>query len=217
MASRPNCRWYTCHVVSTTPVAGRCASTTTGGDRCPARWYTCRLVPVHTCCCSAMRWTGNCKAALCHCRASLSPALNVDASVQWTDSSMLAAWRAGDPTRWPDGCLHRVRYRGDPVQTPGGFHIHENGVAVSFTRPIDPSIATDTKNHFAQCWNYRYSEAYGSPEFSPRHPGTRGHDAWLGSLGTCDGRRPHAVSGNPRPTTREPTSSAYARRLGRRA
>src|SRR5207253_9485928 len=25
-------------------------------------------------------------------------------------------------------------------------------------------------------WNYRYSAAYGSPEFSPRHRGTPGHD-----------------------------------------
>jgi azurin len=55
--------------------------------------------------------------------------------------------------------------------------VHENGVTVTFTQPISESIAAETSNHFAQCWNYRYSEAYGSPEFSPRHYGTRGHDA----------------------------------------
>jgi azurin len=37
-------------------------------------------------------------------------------------------------------------------------------------------VAGQVRNHFAQAWNYRYSSAYGSPEFSPRHPGTPGHD-----------------------------------------
>jgi azurin len=35
---------------------------------------------------------------------------------------------------------------------------------------------TKVSNHFAQCWNYRYSGAYGSPELSPSHPGIPGHD-----------------------------------------
>ncbi|MCA9101686.1 MAG: hypothetical protein KDA63_11075, partial [Planctomycetales bacterium] len=77
-----------------------------------------------------------------------------------------------------DGCFERVRYRGDAVQLPRGFHVYENGVAVSFTEPLDEAIAGDAASHFAQAWNYRYGEAYGSPEFSPRHPGTPGHDAW---------------------------------------
>jgi azurin len=32
-------------------------------------------------------------------------------------------------------------------------------------------------NHFAQCWNYRYSSGYGSPELAPSHPGVVGHEA----------------------------------------
>jgi azurin len=78
-----------------------------------------------------------------------------------------------------DGCFHRVRYTGKPnALFPIDFHVHENGIRVSFTDRIDPSIAGDAKNHFAQAWNYRYSSGYGSPEFSPRHPGTPGHDHW---------------------------------------
>jgi azurin len=42
---------------------------------------------------------------------------------------------------------------------------------------VDRELASRPDNHFAQCWNYRYSAGYGSPEFSPRHPGARGHDA----------------------------------------
>jgi putative heme-binding domain-containing protein len=76
-----------------------------------------------------------------------------------------------------DGSLQRIRYTGDPVQLPCGFHAHENGILVNFTRPVERSLAEKPENHFAQCWNYRYSAGYGSPEFSSRHPGARGHDA----------------------------------------
>ncbi len=75
-----------------------------------------------------------------------------------------------------DGCFQRVRFTGDDVQLPIGFHVHENGVAVTFSTPLDERTARETSSHFAQCWNYRYSPGYGSPEFSTRHQGMRGHD-----------------------------------------
>jgi azurin len=75
-----------------------------------------------------------------------------------------------------DGCFQRVRYTGQPVQIPSGFHVHENGVRISFTRPIDRTVAGEVRSHFAQAWNFRYSSAYGSPEFSPHHFGIPGHD-----------------------------------------
>jgi azurin len=37
-------------------------------------------------------------------------------------------------------------------------------------------VASQAAGHFAQCWNYRYAAAYGSPEFSVAHPGVVGHD-----------------------------------------
>ena len=75
-----------------------------------------------------------------------------------------------------DGCFDRVRYTGDRAQLPIGFHVHENGVMLRFSEPIDPTVAEQTKSQFAQCWNYRYGPAYGSPEFSSRHLRTLGHD-----------------------------------------
>jgi azurin len=75
-----------------------------------------------------------------------------------------------------DGCFQRVRYTGQRVQLPCAFHVHENGIMLSFTEPVDRERAAQPKNHFAQAWNYRYSAAYGSPEFSPRHRGVPGHD-----------------------------------------
>ena len=75
-----------------------------------------------------------------------------------------------------DGCFQRVRYTGGPVQQPLGIHAHRNGVLLRFSAPLDRTVAADAKNQFAQCWNYRYGPSYGSPEFSPSHYGTVGHD-----------------------------------------
>jgi putative heme-binding domain-containing protein len=75
-----------------------------------------------------------------------------------------------------DGSFQRVRYTGQPVHLPAAFHVHQNGVLIRFTEKVDRELAANRENHFAQCWNYRYGPGYGSPEFSPRHPGARGHD-----------------------------------------
>jgi azurin len=87
--------------------------------------------------------------------------------------SGMAGWGTYTPA---DGCFQRVRYTGAPVQLPVASHVHENGVLVTFSRPVDRAVAGDPKSHFAQAWNYRYSAAYGSPELAPRHPGLPGHD-----------------------------------------
>jgi putative heme-binding domain-containing protein len=75
-----------------------------------------------------------------------------------------------------DGCFQRVRYTGDAVQLPCRFHVHRNGVLVEFTQPLDGAFVDQADHHFAQCWNYRFSSGYGSPEFSPSHYGVPGHD-----------------------------------------
>jgi azurin len=49
-------------------------------------------------------------------------------------------------------------------------------VLLRFSAPLDRAVAAAAANHFAQCWNYRYGPGYGSPEFSPSHYGTVGHD-----------------------------------------
>jgi len=75
-----------------------------------------------------------------------------------------------------DGCFQRVRYTGEPVQLPLACHAVENGVLLTFSRPLDRAVAGQAGNHFVQAWNYRYSGGYGSPELSPRHPSMPGHD-----------------------------------------
>jgi len=77
-----------------------------------------------------------------------------------------------------DGSFERVRFRGGPVTLPTSYAAHRNGVRIEFSEPLDPHIAGEPSNHFAQAWNYRFGPGYGSPEFSPSQPGVVGHDAW---------------------------------------
>jgi putative heme-binding domain-containing protein len=75
-----------------------------------------------------------------------------------------------------DGCFQRVRYTGGRLQVPRRFHVHRNGILLEFTEPLRRDFLEKVENHFAQCWNYRYSSGYGSREYSPSHYGTTGHD-----------------------------------------
>ena len=93
------------------------------------------------------------------------------------DGQLYVSGMAGWGTYTPDdGCFQRLRYTGDPVQLPTAYHAHQNGVLLTFSRPLDPTIAGRVDRQFAQSWNYRYSQSYGSSEWSSRHPGTTGHD-----------------------------------------
>lgn len=82
----------------------------------------------------------------------------------------------------PDtGCFQRVRYTGHDVPVPTGFHVHSNGIAVRFSDPVSTfpgGLATilNQSNYLVQAWNYRYSSAYGSAEYSTIHRNVRGHD-----------------------------------------
>jgi azurin len=72
-----------------------------------------------------------------------------------------------------DGCFQRVRFTGGDKPVPVGFEARDNGVLIRFNQPVKDA---DTATSFAQCWNYRYSAAYGSPEYSVKYADTPGHD-----------------------------------------
>lgn len=94
-----------------------------------------------------------------------------------SDKHLYVSGQQGWGSYTPDeGCFQRVRYTGEKFQIATEFHVHENGVRITFAQPVDPEFVSNVTNHFAQCWNYRYSAAYGSPEYSPSHPGVQGHD-----------------------------------------
>ncbi|MCB1202814.1 MAG: heme-binding domain-containing protein, partial [Verrucomicrobiae bacterium] len=73
-----------------------------------------------------------------------------------------------------DGCFQRVRFVGG-MPVPTGFETRENGVLVRFDQPVSESAMLPGET-FAQCWTYKYSGTYGSPEYSLRYPDTPGHD-----------------------------------------
>lgn len=85
----------------------------------------------------------------------------------------LQGWGSYTPR---DGCFQRVRFTGGETPVPAAFETRDNGVLLRFHQPLDAKLAADASEHFAQCWNYRYSAAYGSPEYSVRHADAPGHD-----------------------------------------
>ncbi len=75
-----------------------------------------------------------------------------------------------------DGCFQRVRYTSGKVPVPVAFEACDNGVMLRFDKTLDAAVAGRSASHFAQCWNYHYSAAYGSAEMSVHHADTVGHD-----------------------------------------
>ena len=75
-----------------------------------------------------------------------------------------------------DGCLQRIRHTGRKSHYPTAFRIFENGIQLDFEHPLDAKLAGRADKWFAQQWNYAYSPAYGSPEYSVNNPDRLGHD-----------------------------------------
>ena len=75
-----------------------------------------------------------------------------------------------------DGCLQRVRYTGRPVTMPIDRRTYANGMAITFSDPLDPATAEDPGSYHLEQWNYRYSAAYGSPDLKVSDPSAEGHD-----------------------------------------
>ncbi|WLD11726.1 ThuA domain-containing protein [Planctellipticum variicoloris] len=75
-----------------------------------------------------------------------------------------------------DGCLQRVRYTGQPVGMPTAVKTYRNGLALTFTEPLDRNLAEDPDRYAIEQWNYRYAADYGSAEYRPSDPRQEGRD-----------------------------------------
>ena len=75
-----------------------------------------------------------------------------------------------------DGSLERIRYTGKAFPMLENVHAYENGIELQFSSPLRGDAATRAENYFVQQWNYEYSPAYGSLEFSVKKPSQEGHD-----------------------------------------
>ena len=76
-----------------------------------------------------------------------------------------------------DGCLQRVRYTGKQPALPIAFETRPTDLRITFSQPLDKELAEDVDGYAAEQWNYRYSSAYGSKDYSVANPNVEGHDA----------------------------------------
>lgn len=75
-----------------------------------------------------------------------------------------------------DGALQRVRFTGKPALLPVAWHAHSNGLAITFSAPLDPAAANDAGSFGVSQWNYRYAAQYGSKDWSVANPDKQGRD-----------------------------------------
>ena len=76
-----------------------------------------------------------------------------------------------------DGSLQRVRSTGKPLRMPTELHIRRNGIEIGFSDELDRAAAQDLQNYAVEQWNYRWTEKYGSDDYSVSNPQKKGRDA----------------------------------------
>ena len=88
----------------------------------------------------------------------------------------LSGLRGWQTSATRDGGFYRVRYTGAPARLASEFHAAKNGVTIGFTTPLSAKTAADPGSYSVERWNYLWSGAYGSPEYSVKNPGEKKHD-----------------------------------------
>jgi putative heme-binding domain-containing protein len=77
----------------------------------------------------------------------------------------LYGW-AGNQTH--TGGFYRVRYTGKPVYVPISLNAMRNGVAITFSGPLDRSAATDPSNYSVKTWSLKRTVKYGSDHYDEK-------------------------------------------------
>lgn len=84
--------------------------------------------------------------------------------------------RGWQTTAARDGAFQRVRFTGAPVRMPIGWAVAKEGIELTFTTPLDKTVAEDVGNYAVEQFNVVWSSNYGSPEFSVADPTKKGRD-----------------------------------------
>ena len=73
------------------------------------------------------------------------------------------------------------------------MHVKPDGIAITFTAPLDREEAEDPEAYAISQWNYSWTEAYGSRDYSVAKPGEEGQDDLAISAASLsgDGRTVH--------------------------
>ena len=75
-----------------------------------------------------------------------------------------------------DGVLQRVRRTSRPLRVPVAWRQDGTSLEFTFAEKLDPALAADPGSFGVRRWNYRYSQDYGSKDWSLAHPGQEGQD-----------------------------------------
>ncbi len=101
-------------------------------------------------------------------RARVNPA---DGQVYATG---LSGWQGPDGGK--DGCLQRLRYTGKALKMLDDVKVRPDGLSLTFNFPLDRATVLDHESFHLEQWNYHWTAAYGSDQYSLEHPDRKGHD-----------------------------------------
>ena len=77
-----------------------------------------------------------------------------------------ALWIGHTHLSWAGGeGLQRLRWKGEDPMEVQGISLTEKGFDVTFTRPLDHSVAEDLEHYKMERFFYRYQQKYGSAEY----------------------------------------------------
>lgn len=88
-------------------------------------------------------------------------------------------------TGWDDsfatkyGSLDRIRYTGGEGFFMEAVHVRSNGIEITFNQKLDLDMAKKLANYKITQWNYRWTENYGSANWSVKNPDKQGQDTVL--------------------------------------
>ncbi|MSQ94867.1 MAG: hypothetical protein EXR98_09975 [Gemmataceae bacterium] len=88
----------------------------------------------------------------------------------------LTGLRGWQTTAQKDAGFYRVRYTGKKANLPVDLKVRPGEVALTFSDPLDKSLATDPDSFNVHRWNYRWTENYGSAQYKISNPKQQGRD-----------------------------------------
>jgi hypothetical protein len=99
------------------------------------------------------------------------------ATFRTQDSSLYVAGSTGWQTSAvKDGAVQRVRRTGKPLHSPVAWKQDGASLEFTFAEKLDPAAAADAGSFGVRRWNYRYTQDYGSKEWSVLDPKKEGRD-----------------------------------------
>ncbi len=78
----------------------------------------------------------------------------------------IAGLRGWQTSAAKDAGLYRIRYTGKNANLPVDLKVRPGEIAITFSDPLDKSLAADADNFTLRHWNYRWTSGYGSPHVS---------------------------------------------------